>query len=101
MKPTSCSAPADLGGDLGRSALPRGRRTFSTEETLMPERDCGQRSEICRCCGGDCGRNYHLAMGACYCAPCWRLIARSKAQSTPRQQTLPSVERAPILETNH
>ncbi len=55
----------------------------------MSESCCGQRPENCRACGGDLGREYHFAaMGACFCLPCWREIARTQRKGPPAQQML-------------
>ena len=55
----------------------------------MSESCCGQRPENCRARGGDLGREYHFAaMGACFCLPCWREIARTQRKGPPAQQML-------------
>ena len=60
----------------------------------MAEACCGQRHENCRACGGDLGREYHFAMGSCYCLPCWREIARAQRKKDAQTQRTPSLAQA-------
>jgi hypothetical protein len=89
-RPTPASSPA-AGFCPGFAAAEAGTYPFHRKESVMPQSCCGQRTEICRACGGDLGREYHYALGACYCVPCWRAIARTRTGAPPAQSTLPGV----------